>query len=209
GVDGGGDAEVQDLHGAVGGEDDVGRCEIPVDQPRGVRGGQGGAELGADQGGPGDGQEVVAAFGDEVAEAHGGGDEFHDDEQFVVVGSEVVRGGDAGVAEAGEDAGLAVEAAAGGGAVVQAGADDLDGDPAVEAVVGALPDLPHAADAEGFATRVPVADLHRSPRNGLGAPCQVMWRVSRARVAATNSRERARCSSRRYRAGSDCSHLRR
>lgn len=41
------------------------------------------------------------------------------------------------------------------------------------------------------------AHKSRWARNGLGAPCQKMSRLSRARVAATNSKDRARCTSRR------------
>ena len=66
------DAEVQDLHHAVGGEHHVGRLEVPVHHPSPVRGVEAPRDLRADRGRPRDRELAVVRLGDQRVEGVSG-----------------------------------------------------------------------------------------------------------------------------------------
>lgn len=168
GVEDGGDAEVEDEHGAVRTDHHVTGLEVAVDDRHGVHGAEDGAQLRGHRDGPGPGVRVV--FGEVVAEV-GALHVLHDEEQVVAVAAGVVHGDQARVVHLCGDPALADEAAAqlvGGraadGSGDPVGAQQLDRDPAVEALVVGRPDLAHAALAEDRRQLVPPADeatVHR------------------------------------------------
>lgn len=133
-----------------------------MDDRHGVHGAEDGAQLRGDRDGPGPGVGVV--LGEVVAEV-GALHVLHDEEQVVAVAARVVHGDQARVVHLRGDPALADEAAAqfvGGlaadGSGDPVGAQQLDGDPAVQALVVGRPDLAHAALAEDRRQLVPPAD---------------------------------------------------
>src|SRR5487761_1349857 len=145
-------------------------------------------------------------LGDQVGDRHAA-HVLDDHEQLALIGAEVVEDRDARVAESRGDPSLAVESAHRGGVPALARADQLDHYLAVEAPVGAFPECAHAARRDRCHQLVAAEDYpHQAGgtvgRNGLGVPCHETARESLARVAATNSSERACLISRSYRSGS-------
>jgi hypothetical protein len=148
GEDGGeaavGEAEVHDADAVVAVDHDVVGLEVAMDEAGGVGGGdpaggvlEGAQELGPAAGlGAGPGVEALA------------GDELHGDPDAVDVGADVVDGDDVGVGELGEGLGLAQEADL--AAAAGSGAQELEGDLAVEVGVEGGVDDAHGAGAEAI-----------------------------------------------------------
>ncbi len=140
-----GEAEVEDLHPAVVGDEDVLGLQVPVDDPLLVRGGEAVDDL----------EGVVdrlarreLAAGEDGAEGLAF-EELLDDVGRAVVLADVVDGGDVGVVEDAGGFGLLLEAAQAIGVGGEGGGEDLDRDVAAEARVLGAVDLPHAAGADG------------------------------------------------------------
>ena len=158
-----GDAEVADLHGAVGEPDDVGRFQVAVHDALvvGVREGVG--DLFGDVGDVGDGQRVPPRVVQDLAEV-AAVEQFHHQEEHAVVLAEVVHDGDAAVLEGRRDAGLAAEALlehAGESGVAARGPtrlEALDRDPAAQRLVQRPPDLAHAAAPDQLVQPVAALD---------------------------------------------------
>ena len=155
-VVGAGEAEVEDADAAVLADEDVVGFEVAMDDADGVGGGEALAGGGEDLEDLAPGAALVGEPG-----AQGlAGDQLHGDEELVVDAADLVDLDDVGVGEAGEGLGLALEAglADAEAVVVDAGAQELEGDAAVElGVVGGVDDG-HAAVAEGAGDDV-AADL--------------------------------------------------
>jgi hypothetical protein len=155
------DAEVEDLHGAVTGDEDVARLEVPVDDRHVVRVRQHGRDLGGDGGRPADRQRPA---GGEVGGQRYAVDELHHQEQPLVrrVEHRVVHLRHAGVLDARGDAGLAAEALGELLGQLRGGdrrlPDELHGDGPVEHGVVAAPHVAHAAVAELLQEFVTVGD---------------------------------------------------
>lgn len=140
-----GETEIEDLEAALA-DHEVGRFEIAVDDAGGVRGLEGGGELGGVLEGGGRGE---AGGRDETVECLAV-DELHGDEVDGFGLSDFVDNDDAGVIEGGGSAGFLEEAKTifiGGG---RGGGHDFEGDGAVEAFVAGFVDGSHAALAELF-----------------------------------------------------------
>jgi hypothetical protein len=154
-----GDAQVEDGDRTVGPDHHIAGLEVAVDDRHRVHGGQHGAQLRGDGDRPGPGVRIV--LGEMVGEV-GALDVLHDQVQLVAVAAGVVDGDQAGVVDLGGDPALALEAAAQFGDVLAAGdlvgAQQLDGDAAVEAAVVRGPDLAHAALADDRGQLVTAGD---------------------------------------------------
>ena len=139
-----GEAEVEDLHPPVGGEDHVRGLEVTVDQPLPVGFGEGIADLGTD---PDDGRRghrpETHPLGQGLAP-----DVLHDDEGGVCRLEDVVDGGDARVVERRDGAGLVEEATAALGDLRPGRGQALERDPAPQPLVLGEVDIPHAARAQ-------------------------------------------------------------
>ncbi len=140
-----GEAEVEDLHPAVVGDEDVLGLQVPVDDPLLVRGGEAVGDL----------ERVVdrlalreLAAGEDRAQRLAF-EELLDDVGRAVVLADVVDGGDVGVVEDAGGLRLLLEAAQAVGVGGEGGRQDLDRDVAAEARVLGAVDLPHAARADG------------------------------------------------------------
>ncbi|MEZ4431529.1 MAG: hypothetical protein R3F65_03890 [bacterium] len=146
-----GDAPVEHEDLAEDAEHDVGRLEVAVHDAMdvGVGDGAGDAAEGVDEAAEGRG----VGFAGEVVVHHlverAAADAAHG-EPGAAVGelAAVVYGDDAGVLQAGVDAGFFEEAGAGAGVAEAVGAHDLEREGAVEVVVVDLADDAHAAEAD-------------------------------------------------------------
>ena len=135
-----GDAEIEELGLAVGGDEDVGGLDVAVDDAGVVGALDGGADFAEEAEAVVDGKvELVAELADGLS-----GDVLHDEvrEPFGS-GAGVEEGGDVVVTEGLEDAALVVEAAEDGGGV-HAALDDFDGEVARD---GGVADAIHRAHA--------------------------------------------------------------
>jgi hypothetical protein len=144
GLGGLGDAEVADLHPAVVRQHDVGRLDVPVDQPGRVGDVQGAGDLRGDiRGDPGPDGAVVQPLAQRLA-----ADQLHDDGLDAVVAAGVVDADDRRVRQPCYRDGLLPEARDErlvGGEVRM---EDLDRDGSPEDLVGAAPDRRHPARRE-------------------------------------------------------------
>ncbi len=140
-----GEAEVEDLHPAVVGDEDVLGLQVPVDDSLLVRGGEAVDDL----------ERVVDRLALREAAAREGRaqrlafEELLDDVGRAVVLADVVDGGDVGVVPDPGSLRLLLEAAQAVGVGGEGGGEDLDGDVAAEAWVLRAVDLSHAARADG------------------------------------------------------------
>ena len=135
-----------------------------MDDRHGVHRGQYGAQLGGDRDGPLPGVRVV--LGEVVGEV-GPVDVLHDEEQLLALAARVVHRDQAGVVDLGGDPALAYEAAAqlvGLLARDLVGAQQLDRDAPVQALVVRRPHLAHAALADERGQFVAAGD-HTSRRH--------------------------------------------
>ena len=130
-----GEAEVEDLYGAFGGDFDVRGFQIAMDDAFVVGGFESFGDL------AGDGESFVDR---EWCGERGAFHQFHDDG----VAFKSVDGGDVGVIEGGEGLRFALEAGAVVGVGGQSLGENLDSDVAVELGVTGAVDLAHASFAE-------------------------------------------------------------
>ena len=153
-VEGAGDAEVGDLHGAVGGEQDVRRLDVAMHQTLGVCCGEGRGHLESDLGDP---AGLEHAFGAEDVAQVLALNELHHHEVGAVVLAPVVNRHDAGVGEIRCSLGLPTEALDKGIAGGELPVEDLDSDVAAEASVEGDVHVRHTAAGdmgdEGVAIR--------------------------------------------------------
>jgi hypothetical protein len=154
-VDGAGDAEVGELHRAVGHDEDVRGLDVAVDdaglvgRPEGERG------LRHDR--PYLARVEGALALDEVGQRLTG-DELHDEVGEVVLLAVVEDSGDVDVREVGGVQRLVAEAEREDLLVVQAGPKDLHRDLALEDAVAGLPDVAHAPGRDAGGQRVAVTE---------------------------------------------------
>ncbi len=140
-----GEAEVEDLHAAVPGDEDVLGLEIPVDDPLLVRRREAVGDL----------QRVVDGLARRQARAlqdvpqRFAFEQLLDDVRLAVVLADVEDGRDVGVVEGAGGLRLQLETAQAVGVGGEGGGEDLDRDVAVQARVPGAVDLPHAAGADG------------------------------------------------------------
>jgi hypothetical protein len=140
-----GDAEVQQLHLAVRGEEDVVRLHVPVDDPTGVGGGEATGHLGCPfqrgaEGRPATGEAVaqrlsLEQLGDEVGRT--------------LVLAEVVDRDEVGMVQRARKARLLLEAAHQLGVAREHLVDHLERDLPAEPAVACPVDLRHPAGAQG------------------------------------------------------------
>ena len=155
-----GDAEVGDHHPVVVGEEDVGRLDVPVDEPGPVRGLQRLGDSGGDLHGLG---RSEATFVVEVAAQRDPPHQLHDDGLVAVAAVRVVDGDDRRVGQAGGGDGLAAEALDEVLVAGQVGVEDLDGHRPVEDLVVGLPDLGHPTDGQSALEAVATGEQRAGP----------------------------------------------
>ena len=140
-------AEVGELGMLAAGEQDIGRLDVAMDQPRLVRGTEGQDDL-ADEGGGPDRVEG-SLLGERLLEADPAGDVFHLDVVIPAVVAQVVDRHDVGVDQVGHDAGLGPEVLAHLGLVGhEPRVHHLDGAGAVEPEVLGAVDASHRTAAD-------------------------------------------------------------
>ncbi|MFN7915380.1 MAG: hypothetical protein U0Q55_08565 [Vicinamibacterales bacterium] len=157
-----GDPEVQDLHRTVRVHHDVQRLDVAVDDPGLVRVGEAAADLFDDAQLPPDGERRVLldGLGQRLAR-----DVLHDDVRPVLVIADVEDRDDVRVAQLAGRPGLALEAFTHLGRV-DAVAQQLDGDQAIDGGIASDIDGAHAAPADRFHDFV-LTDVHvRAPSPG-------------------------------------------
>ena len=143
-----GQPQVEDLGVPLGGDHDVRRLDVAVDQPRGVRGLQAAEDPQEQPRGRRHPQRAVPLVLDQVEQAQAG-DVFQDHEVDVAVLAEGQRAGDVGVVAARGQLHLALEPGEAVGLLLGAArGEDLDGDLAGVPLVGGEVDLAHAPLAE-------------------------------------------------------------
>jgi len=150
-----GEAEVEDLHPAVVGEEEVVGLDVAVDDALGVSGGEPVRNCGADLGRP---LPAHAGRRDRAAQALAL-EQLGDGEAGLAVAAEVVDREDVRVGEPGDRLRLALEALEPVGVLRHRLGQDLDRDLAVEPPVPRAVHLAHAPGAEGlddFITTQPV-----------------------------------------------------
>ena len=161
GLDRAGQAEVQDLHPAVVGQEDVLGLEVAVDDALVVGGGQAAGDLAAVLGGLARGQRAL-----EQAVAQGLAlEQLGHQEGRALLAAEIVDRQDVGVREGGDGLGLALEPGQARGVVGQVAGQDLDRHVALEVGVAGREDLAHAAGADAAGDAVLgelVSGLHGS-----------------------------------------------
>jgi hypothetical protein len=138
------EAEVEDADAAVAADEHVARLEVAVDDAGVVGGGE--ASAGLDE--HGDDLAPGAFFMAQPAAQGAALDQLHGDEDLALKLADLVDGDDVGVREAGERLRLAQQAAAARRALSELGAEDLEGDLAVELFVPRGEDQPHASFIE-------------------------------------------------------------
>ncbi len=139
-----GQAEVGDLGRAVGGEQDVGRLQIPVDDTALVGAMDRAGQKGRSPGGvPGRLRTAVETLGQAVA-----GHELHREEGSALPGADLVDLDNVGVLEPGDQAGFGFEAGQRPGRRVRPVAQHLQGHDALEGEVAGLVDDAHASAAQ-------------------------------------------------------------
>ena len=136
-----------------------------MDDARAVGGGEGIGDLGAVVDDLGDAE---AAAGDDIGES-AAGDHFHDHDFGAIVGEDVVDGDDVGVIEGGGGLGFLHEAAAAVGIAGVIGAEDFEGDDAIELEVFGFIDLAYAAGANFL------QDLILASNRGLHCFQSIAW----------------------------------
>ena len=169
-----GDAEVADLHRAVGEPHDVRGLQVPVHDALFVGVREGGGDLVGDVHDVGDRQGLLLVLLQELAEV-AALQELHDEVQHAVVLTEVMDDGDPAVLERRRDARLAPEPLAqhaGEGLVVLRPhrLEALDGDPAAERLVARPPHLAHAATPDQIQEPVTALDQPRVRHRPLSPP---------------------------------------
>ena len=143
-------AEVEDLHLTGGGEHDVFRLDIAMNDAVRMSGYEG---LGALQG---DFEELLQSKRAAQTLAQGFAlDVFHDQEDVLALLEDVVDSGDMRIVEAGGALGLVEEAAAGGRVVAQGRSHALEGDSAPELAVAGAIHLAHSPAAQTLADTEP------------------------------------------------------
>ncbi len=139
-----GEAEVEDLDLAAGGDHDVAGFEVAMHHSLLMGLFESLGHLHGNRSGFAGRQRSRAQFGGQGI----AGDQLHDDVVGAVVLDDVVNGGDLGVIEPGEHARFAAEALAGFLVGEHAGLEHFDGDIALEFFVARAVDDAHAAGAE-------------------------------------------------------------
>ena len=139
------DAEVGELHRPVWGEDDVGRLDVPVDDPRSVGCLECAGELQQDHAHAFRGHGALA--GDQFREGHPF-HEFHHQEGEVVVFAEVMHSEHVGVAHPGQVRSLRSQQVTSGGPRRGPRVQDLDRHPTLQPLVHRFPDLAHPSRGE-------------------------------------------------------------
>ena len=177
-----GQAEVEDLRLPVGGQHDVARLQVPMEDavPVGVleRVGDRRAELEH-------GVERQRARREPRLE-RAAGHVLHDQEVVAVLGIEVEHGGDARVGEPGQHPRLAAEALARRRVVERAAQEHLDGDDPVEVGVVRLPHLAHPALADALDEPIPAQQGPGTDRSAFACRSSTchrrLWKRERARA---------------------------
>ena len=199
-----GDAEVADLHRAVGEPHDVGGLQVAVHDALLVGVGEGGGDLVGDLDDVAHGQRVLLVVLQELAEV-AALQELHDQVEDAVGLAEVVDDGDPAVLEGGGHPGLAAEAFPqdpGEGLVVVRAQrlEALHGDMTAQRLVARTPHLAHAAAPDQVEQPVPALDqpavphLLRSPPSLFAppSPARPVWRpIVRVCTVPGGSRGRA------------------
>ena len=161
-----GDPEVGQQHPAVGGDEDVARLDVAVDEAGVVGGVEGGGDARADVDRQLGAQPRLHV--EQLAQALAV-DELHHDGLAAAVLEDVVHGDDVGVGQAGDGDGLATEALGDDGIGGQARLEPLQGDLAVERDVGGQPHLGHAALGQPSLEPVAPGEHDRRRRRPAGA----------------------------------------
>ena len=176
------DPEVGDLDPAVAPHEDVGRLDVAVDDAADVRRVEGLRDLGGHAGGLARRERpVLAQDRGEVLAV----DQLHDDVRARAVLAEVEHRHDARVAERRRRPGLVAEPAEEVGVLAELGAEELDGDVAIQLGVAGAVDRRHPALAEELDQAVAAAE--DAPDLGHG-----VLSLPRARAAAPDvARHRA------------------
>ena len=138
------ETEVQDLHAAIGGDEDILRFQIAMDDPLLVCGGQTICDISADLQHLPDRQGAVF----QPRAKRLALEQLHDGVRSAFVLPEVVDGEDVGMRQRGDGAGLAFEARARGLVRGEARRQDLDSHGASELGIGGAIDFTHAARTE-------------------------------------------------------------
>ncbi len=139
-----GDAEIEHLDGAVGGDEQVGRLDVAMHHALAMRGIEGAGE--------------VAAEGEHLVDGHRSArqprrqrlavEQLHHHELPALVLADVVERADVGVVQRRDDAGFALEALGGGRVAAQFGRQQLHGDATAQPHVLGGEHLAHGAAAE-------------------------------------------------------------
>ncbi len=136
-------AEVEQLDLAGGGEHDVLRLNVAVENAFGVGGCEGVDALKSD------GEEAIERErGAQLVAQRGAGDELHDQQDIVLFFDNVVDGGDIGMNEGGGALAFAEEEVAVGSRIAVTAEHALDGNRALECGIEGAVNLAHAAGAE-------------------------------------------------------------
>ena len=165
---GAGDPEVGDLDAAVGRDEHVARLHVAVDDPAGVRGGEGVGDLrGQARRLAGRERAVAGEERRDVLAVH----ELHDDVRAVGVGAEVVDADDVRVAQGRGGLGLLPEPRDEGRIAAVLGVEDLDRDLAAQLGVGGTVDRRHAALAQELDEPIPAAEHVAERCHSSVSPC--------------------------------------
>ncbi len=173
------DAEVHDLHVAVGLHHDVLRLDVAVDDVQIVRHGEGLAHLRADLG------DLALVDGAALVDGRlqvGSAHELHDDVVGAVVLAPVVHVHDVGALQVGGGGGLLLEALGEVGVGGVLGQHDLHGDQTAQHVVLRAVHLGHAADADALGYLVAVVE-HPACHVSGHVSCSFRFTCSVARTA--------------------------
>ena len=184
------DAEVGQLGGAVGGDQDVGRLDVPVHDARRVCRGKSLGHLREQGRGLGRRQAaVVGGDGGEVSTS----DVLHDEPLLVTFGDEVEDSDDVRMVEPGSEPGLPLGAHQVERAAVREHAEPLDGDLAAEHLVDGEPDCPHAALADLALQEVAPSDQRGTGRRHRRPTVSCARGAHPARREAHNTDSSAAC----------------